>query len=158
MSFKATHIDTEKAKLEWFGGNKAALNLFFSLVDLMQIWDDLIDKDRDVSQQEINNVFLTALVYIPANPFYQSIRVEITPMFMTAVAAFEVANKFEQDKDEHGLEIAHNLRFAVGHIVVFMVQACIGYKKAMELLPEIWKIIVNERYEEYRKEHLNESV
>ena len=32
-------------------------------------------------------------------------------------------------------------------------------KLAIEKLnSEIWKIIVNERYEEYRKEHLNESV
>ena len=155
MSFKAAHIDTEKAKAEWFGGNQDALNLFFSLVALMQVWDDLVDKDREVSQQEINNAFLTALVYIPANPFYQTIRTEITPMFMTAVAAFEVANKFEQEKDEHGLEIAHNLRFAVGHVVVFMVQVCVGYERAMEILPDVWKIIVNERYDEYRKEHLN---
>jgi hypothetical protein len=155
MSFKAAHIDTEKAKLEWFGGNQDALNLFFMLVDLMQTWDDLVDKDREVSQSEINNAFLVALVYMPSNPFYQLIREQVTPMWMTAVAAFEVANKFEQDKDEHGLEIAHNLRFAVGHVVVYMVQVCVGYEKSKELLPNIWKTIVNERYDEYRKEHLN---
>jgi hypothetical protein len=155
MSFKAAHIDFEKAKAEWFGGNQDALNLFFMLADLSQIWDDLVDKDRDVSQQEINNAFLIALVYIPSNPFYQTIREQITPMWMTAISAFEVANKFEQEKNEHGLEIAHNLRFALGHVVAFMVQNCLGYKKAIEVLPDIWKIIVNERYDEYRKEHLN---
>jgi hypothetical protein len=155
MTFKAAHIDLEKAKIEWFGGNQDALNLFFMLVDLVQTWDDLVDKDREVSQQEVNNAFLIALVYIPSNPFYQAIREQITPMWMTVISAFEVANKFEQDKDEHGLEIAHNLRFAAGHVVTFMVQTCLGYEKAREVLPNIWKIIVNERYDEYRKEHLN---
>ncbi len=155
MTFKAAHIDLEKAKVEWFGGNKDALNLFFMLVDLVQTWDDLVDRDREVSQQEINNAFLVALVYVPSNPFYQAIREQITPMWMTVISAFEVANKFEQDKDEHGLEIAHNLRFAGGHIAAFMVQTCLGYERAREVLPDIWKIIVNERYDEYRKEHLN---
>jgi hypothetical protein len=36
-----------------------------------------------------------------------------------------------------------------------MVQVCVGYEKSKELLPGIWKTIVNERYDEYRKEHLN---
>ena len=155
MSFKAAHIDLEKAKTEWFGGNQDALNLFFMLADISQIWDDLVDNDREVSSQEINNAFLIALVYIPSNPFYQTIREQITPMWMTVISAFEVANKFEQEKNEHGLEIAHNLRFALGHVVAFMVQTCVGYAKSREILPDIWKIIVNERYDEYRKEHLN---
>ena len=102
MTFKATHIDLEKAKVEWFGGNKDALNLFFMLVDLVQTWDDLVDKDREVSQQEVNNAFLVALVYIPSNPFYQTIREQITPMWMTVISAFEVANKFEQEKMSTG--------------------------------------------------------
>ena len=67
MTFKAAHIDLEKAKVEWFGGNKDALNLFFMLVDLVQTWDDLVDRDREVRQQEINNAFLVALVYSALN-------------------------------------------------------------------------------------------
>ena len=77
------------------------------------------------------------------------------PMWLTVISAYEVANKFEQDKDEHGVEIAHNLRYAVGHIVAYMVQVCVGYEKSKEILPEVWKSIVFERFDDYRKEHLN---
>jgi hypothetical protein len=147
--------NSREGKLEWFGGNHDALNMYRMLVDLAHTWDDLVDKDRDLPTDHINNAFLIALVYMPANIFYRSIQEQIMPMWLTVVSAYEVANKFEQDKDEHGVEIAHNLRYAVGHIVAYMVQVCVGYEKSKEILPEVWKSIVFERFDDYRKEHLN---
>ena len=144
-----------EGKLEWFGGNQDALNMYRMLVDLAHTWDDLVDKDRELPVDHINNSFLIALVYMPANAFYRSIQEQIMPMWLTVVSAYEVANKFEQDKDEHGVEIAHNLRYAVGHIVAYMVQVCVGYEKSKEIMPEVWKSIVFERFDDYRKEHLN---
>jgi hypothetical protein len=148
-------INTSVGKLEWFGGNEYALQMYRMLVDLVHTWDDLIDKDKDVSDVEINNAFLIALVYMPSNPFYRQIQEHIMPMWITILSAYEVANKFERDKDAHGLEIAHNLRFAAGHVVSYMVQACVGYEKSREIMPEVWKAIVDERFDDYREEHLN---
>ena len=148
-------IGENKGKLEWFGGNQDALNMYRMLVDIVHTWDDLIDRDKEVPDADINNAFLIALVYMPANPFYQSIQAQIMPMWLTVLSAYEVANKFERDKDEHGIEIAHNLRYAAGHVVAYMVQACVGYEKAKEIMPEIWKVIVDDRIDDYRKEHLN---
>ena len=148
-------IDSKVGKLEWFGGNEHALQMYRMLVDLVHTWDDLIDRDREVSEQEINNAFLIALVYMPINPFYRQIQEHVMPMWVTVLSAYEVANKFERDKDAHGLEIAHNLRFAAGHVVSYMVQACVGYEKSREIMPDIWKAIVDERFDAYRKEHLN---
>jgi hypothetical protein len=147
--------NNQEGKLEWFGGNQDALNIYRMLVDLAHTWDDLVDKDKDVPTDHINNAFLIALVYMPANAFYRSIQEQIMPMWLTVISAYEVANKFEQDKDEHGVEIAHNLRYAIGHMVAYMVQVCVGYEKSKEFLPEVWKSIVFERFDDYRKEHLN---
>ena len=147
--------NSQEGKLEWFGGNQDALNMYRMLIDLAHTWDDLVDKDRELPADHINNAFLITLVYMPSNIFYRSIQEQIMPMWLTVVSAYEVANKFEQDKDEHGVEIAHNLRYAVGHIVSYMVQVCVGYEKSKEILPEVWKSIVFERFDEYRKEHLN---
>ena len=146
---------TEEEKLAWFNGNKDALALFYNLVDLVHIWDDLIDKDKPVNDDDINKAFLIALVYMPANPFYKQIQEQVLPMWITAASAFEVANKFEKTKDEHGIEIAHNLRYAAGHVVAYMSIVCLGYEKAKQYLPTIWKTIVDDRFDDYRKEHLN---
>jgi hypothetical protein len=148
-------IESNNGKLEWFGGNQDALNMFRMIVALTHTWDDLIDKDKEVAAEDINNAFMIALVYMPANPFYQQIQNQILPLWIIAMSAYNVANKFERDKDEHGLEIAHNLRYSAGHVIAYMVEVCVGREKAQQILPEVWKDIVFERYDDYRKEHLN---
>ena len=142
-------------KLEWFGGNQDALNMYRMFVDLSHLWDDLVDKDKEATEDEINNAFLICLVYLPANPFYRSIQEQILPMWLTVVSAYQTANKFERDKDVHGIEIAHGLRYAAGNIVAYMMYVCVGPEKAKEFLPDMWKNIFFERYDDYRKEHLD---
>jgi hypothetical protein len=148
-------MNNKEGKLEWFGGNQDALNLFRMLVDLAHAWDDLIDKDKDIADERINNAFLICLVYMQANPFYRSIQEQVWPMWLTVVSAYETANTYERNKDEHGIEIAHGLRYAAGHIVAYAVHVCVGPEKAKEFLPEMWKHIIVERFDEYREEHLN---
>jgi len=148
-------MNNKEGKLEWFGGNEDALRMFHAFADLSHIWDDLVDKDRPVSANKINQAFLTCLVYLPANPFYRSIQNEILPMWLTVVSAYETANFFEATKDAHGIEIAHGLRYAAGNIMAYAVYVCVGSEKAKEFLPEMWKTIFFERFDEYRKEHLN---
>ena len=144
-----------EGKLEWFGGNQDALNMFYAFTDLAHIWDDMVDKDKPVSADKINHAFLTCLVYLPANPFYRSIQDQIMPMWLTVVSAYETANFFEATKDQHGIEIAHGLRYAAGNIMAYAVYVCVGTEKAKEVLPEMWKTIFYERFDEYRKEHLD---
>jgi hypothetical protein len=142
-------------RLEWFGGNQDALNMYRMFIDLSHTWDDLVDKDNGGDEASINNAFLIALVYLPSNPFYRSIQEQVLPMWMMVVSAYEIANKFEKDKDEHGIEIAHSLRYAAGHIIAYALHVCVGPQKAKEVLPLLWKDIFFERFDTYRKEHLN---
>lgn len=144
-----------EGKLEWFGGDKDALNMYRLFIDLAHTWDDLVDKDKDVSEDAINYAFAIALVYLPANPFYQRIQSQILPMWLTVISAYQTANKFEQEKDEHGLEIAHTLRYAAGNIIAYAVHVCVGQEEAKKYLPEVWKSIVVERFDNYRMEHTN---
>jgi len=142
-------------KLEWFGGNTDALSMYRMLVDLAHLWDDLVDKDKDVTEFDINNSFLICLVYLPLNPFYQQIQRDVMPMWITVVSAYQTANKFEREKDERGLEAAHMLRYAAGNILAYAIHVCVGPEKATDYIPEMWKDVVNERFAEYREEHLN---
>jgi hypothetical protein len=76
-------------------------------------------------------------------------------MWLVVVSSFETANKFERDKDPHGIEIAHSLRYAAGNILAYAVHVCVGPEKAKEILPDVWKAVFYERFDNYRKEHLN---
>ena len=92
-------MHNQKGKLEWFNGNQDALNLYRMFVSLSHTWDDLVDKDNEVSAEEVNNAFMIALVYMPANPFYRRIQDQIMPMWLMVLSAYETANKYEADKD-----------------------------------------------------------
>jgi hypothetical protein len=147
--------ELDEKRLGWFGGNTDALNMYRMFIDLLHTWDDMVDKDRELTEDQINSAFLMCLVYLPSNPFYVHIQRDIMPMWITVVSAYQTGNKFERDKDAHGIEIAHNLRYAAGHILAYAVHVCVGPEKAKEVLPELWKDIVFERFDDYRKEHLN---
>lgn len=144
-----------QANPDWFGGNQDAINLFDMLIDLAHTWDDLVDKDKDVTEAKINNAFMICLVYLPCNPFYQSIQRDVMPMWITVVSAYQTANHYEKTKDAHGVEIAHTLRYAAGQIIAYAVHVCVGPEKAAEYLPDVWKALVIERFDDYRKEHIN---
>jgi len=135
-------MNIEEGKLEWFGGNQDALNMFRLFVDLSHIWDDLVDKDNPVSDDRINHAFLCCLVYLQANPFYRSIQEQVLPMWISVVSAYDTANKFETQKDEHGLEIAHGLRYAAGHIITYAVHVCVGEKKPKSICPKFGKLYI----------------
>jgi hypothetical protein len=143
----------EDGKLEWFGGDENALKMYRSLIFLAHAWDDLVDKDKDLSEQTINQAFMTALVWLPTNPFYRAIQDSVFPMWVVVVSSYEVANRFERDKDAHGLEIAHGLRYAAGNIIAYAMHVCLG-DKARDYLPEMWKNVFFERFDDYRQEHL----
>jgi hypothetical protein len=139
-------------KLEWFGGNEDALNMYRMLIDLTHTWDDLVDKDNDVSSEDVNRAFAIALIYLPSNPFYRSIESAVIPMLLMSLSAYQTSNHFEKNKDEHGIEIAHILRYSAGHIVSYAVNVCVGPEKAKKFMPEIWKDIVFERFDDYKNE------
>ncbi len=91
-----------EGKLEWFGGNQDALNMYRMFVDMTHVWDDLVDKDRSLSEDDINRAFMIALVYLPANSFYRSIQQAIMQMLLTTMSAYNTANHIEKTKDIHG--------------------------------------------------------
>lgn len=140
--------------IEWFGGNQAAFNMYEMLKDLAHTWDDIVDGEPR-TEYDINQAFAVALLHLPLNPFYRQIQDTILPMWEMVISAYETANQFEREKSPHGLEIAHGLRYAAGHIAAFAIIRCVGYEKAREYLPLMWKDIVFERFSEYLAEHID---
>jgi len=141
--------------LTWFKGNTAARDLFNHFVELSHIWDDLVDKDKAVSTEQINRAFILALVVIPENPVYQALGQEMRTLFSTAIAGYLTANAYEETLDSHGLEIAHTLRYAVAHVFIFLITKLHGIEEAVPILQEAMKEMIPERFADYIKERQN---
>lgn len=142
-------------KIEWFAGDLNGLDIYNCMETLAHTWDDLVDGDKSVSQAQINEAFRIALVRLPANPLYAHLQKQLLPLWEMVIDAYEIANSFENEKDLKGLEIAHTLRYAAGHIVGCVVRKIGGLDHAREVMPEIWKQIVAENFNDYVKEHLD---
>ena len=147
---------SSEQRLAWFGGNTDGAAIYDMFIKLSHTWDDIIDKDPNLTDDAVNEAFKIALIYLPSNRLYQSILPQILPMWVPVIAAYETANKYEKDKDTHGIEIAHSLRYAAGNILTYVLITCVGTEKAKCVLPELWKDIFFERFDDYRKEHLND--
>ena len=53
-----------------YKGDPEAIRVSHELVLLLHVWDDLIDKDREVSAHEINAAFVAALCGIGGSPLW----------------------------------------------------------------------------------------
>lgn len=138
--------------MDWFNGNSDAQDLYEKLVFVAHLWDDLVDGESR-SEDDINNAFMFCLVHIPANKLYRTYQVQLAPLIHTAVVGYMTATKMEKSGDMHQVEIAHGLRYAVAQVAVFMVVLTNTHERALEILPELWKQMMPERWEEYSKEH-----
>lgn len=138
---------------EWFGGNEEAARFVAQLCDVAHTWDDLIDRDTPVSEEAINRCFESALLRIPANPFYQTHFAALSPLLFTGVLGYLTANRMERSGDAHQIEIAHGLRYAVAHVAVFAIAVTNPPEKVHEMLPEVWMWLMPERFADYLKEH-----
>lgn len=140
-------------KLEWFNGDKNALLMYRYIADLAHIWDDLIDKDNPVNESDINYAFSIPLVILPSNPFYRSIQDQITPLWVSTIMAYRLANDLERDGKSHGIEISHGLRYAAGNIISYALTAIWGADGAAAYMKDVWLDIMPERFNDYLKEH-----
>ena len=138
---------------EFFGGNNDAARLVANLCDVAHTWDDLVDKDSPVSEEQVNRCMSLALVGIPSNPFYQTHHSALLPLIYTGVLGYLTANRMEKSGDAHQLEIAHGLRYAVAHVAAFAVGVTNTPDQAVLILPEAWKEWMPERFADYSKEH-----
>lgn len=76
-----------------------------------QFWDDLIDRDKELQDDEINQAMEILILRIPSNPFYIAHRDKILPILQVTIYKWYQANKYEATK-EH-LDKAYMLRAGI---------------------------------------------
>ncbi len=83
---------------------------------ISQIWDDLIDQDRDVHPQDINRIMWIALLEVPANPFFQKYANDLIPVMRQYIIDWLDANELEKG-NSHDISVAYVLRDSASQLL-----------------------------------------
>ncbi|HEY6022524.1 MAG TPA: hypothetical protein VIY48_22465 [Candidatus Paceibacterota bacterium] len=127
-------------RLEYFlKGDKQALLYCLDVLYVAHCWDDLIDRDKDVSAEDINQAFIKSLGTIPQNQFYLYCQAALLPMMCNALTMWLESNELRKGgADERATA------FTLMHVVVDIVHFCIvikgGIEWAREVGTEFWQL------------------
>ena len=118
-------------------GNKDAVRFCIDVTFIAHVWDDLIDKDKERTNEEISNAFKTALIDIPSNPFYLAYINDLRPLMMNTILQWQDANKLEASGNSHDKHMAFMLRASFIQLFVYCAFLCGGGGWAETIGPEI---------------------
>lgn len=133
----------------WLLGDVAAMQFVIQLSRIIETWDDLIDKDKPVTDSEINTAFITALFTINGNPFFRRHVDYLLPVIMTTINAWLDANDTQTSDDpdtrtlafylkDYGIEVFLQMAFLIG-----------GYEHMRAVSKEMRTFLRNDTYSEW---------
>ena len=127
------------ALTRWFQGNGYAVRLALDIWSVIQVWDDLVDKDSEVGSDEINETFRKLIYTIPSNPFYAEHAHEFAPILHDMMIRWQIANTLEEEQSDGDLEKAWMLRAGVYQVFVYIASKAVDPVWAAIVGPEIWR-------------------
>lgn len=146
----ATYFDP-KVLSHWMKGDKSAIQFVEMICHVGHIWDDLIDKDKVVSDEEINKLFFDILVRLPRNPFYKKHFDHLNSVLVNSISNWLVATKLEREGGDYETSIAFILRSSYTDLVTQAALLVGDQKWACKVGEEVRRHAHHEMYEGYLK-------
>lgn len=140
---------TESELIRWaLAGNEDAIEFFDLVSGISQTWDDLIDRDRDVSPDAINGMMWSALVDLPLNPFYARHFSRLSTLMQQTILDWQTANALET-ADVKDRRVAFILRDSLAGVLVHCAYLIGGYDWAAQVAPAVRRYIHDEDFDAY---------
>lgn len=135
--------------LRWMKGDKSAADYVEMMCSIAHTWDDLIDKDKDVSDDDINKLFCDVLIALPQNAFYKKHFEHLNPVLANSISNWLVATKLERQGGDHERSIAFILRSSYVDLVTQAALLLGDQKWACEVGIEVRRFTHHETYGGY---------
>lgn len=135
----------------WFQGDQEASDWCFHIWNCIQVWDDLIDKNKDVSNHDIDNCFTMLLTNIPLNKFYEENKHYLLPIIISCVLQWKTANIFENSSNEDDINKAYVLRASYYELLMMVAYLIGGFEWASTVAPDIWRFY-GEKFKDFNNE------
>ena len=135
--------------MHFFKGNTDAIKLCMDLIYISHLWDDMVDKDKDRTDYEINDGFRIALVEIGANPFYLRYANQLHPLMMKSCLDYEALLPLERGTG-HDKTIAFTLRNSVLGILAYSIFLIGGMDWYRQVAPEFYRTMWDKLEEQFQ--------
>jgi hypothetical protein len=136
-------------KNKWFLGNEEAINFINSFFYAIELWDDLIDKDVPITDENINEVFTHLMFVLPQNKWFASNVSYYSPLIMSMINGFHDSNVMCKSDKKHLRNLAFHIRNLGTEIHIATAFLLGGYQHMREVSQEIREFFAFETFEEW---------
>lgn len=135
--------------------NVSAISLCILLGDVARIWDNLVDGDKPVSEDELHNVFWMLLVDLPENQFFRQYIDELRPIIRQIVIDYLDSEKLKYSSNPSHIQVSYVLRDTLHNIITHCAYLIGGKAWLDEVSLEIRKFAYAESMEQFIEEVRN---
>lgn len=138
------------AQLMAWLGDASAVQYVQMVGEASEFFDDLIDKDKPISDSWIVSMMYKLLIDMHVNPFFARYKNELVPIMSVAINAWLDANSLERGTDTQ-VSRAYVLRDLTIEILLHSIQLMRGrdYMRAVSL--EVREFFLHESLDEYKE-------
>lgn len=130
-------------------GHANAMAFCTVLFHVLHVWDDLEDRDKPISRDELDRAMYAALVVLPGNPFYQAHFRELNLLLEVAIQNWHAANEMERRGSEQDKHIAFITRSSYCDLAIACARLVGGYEWARRVTPMLRRFWHAEGFEGY---------
>jgi len=112
-------------------GNQQAVALIEGILHLAEVYDDLIDKDGRITNDDIHQAFNFMLFGLPANQVYRE-QPTIQVTIMNAMTTWRAANVMEKTGDTETLHASYVMRMSPYNVATHIVMCVAGQEAAIK--------------------------
>ena len=156
--------DQRKTDPSWFdkrdqlrfracNGDTHALMFLSSIMDAVEVWDDLIDRDNPVSDEKLTQTFLNLIFWLPQNPFFEAHKNYLLPIIMTCVNAWLDSNKLSESKVQRDRQAAWWLKQMGVELYGAVAFLMGGFDHMRSVSLEARTVLAHEDFTDYEQEH-----
>lgn len=144
---------SEQGLKELLLGNEHAFSFMLALARCSHIYDDLIDRDKPVSDSDIHELMWLTMFAIPTNPFFAAHADRLRPCILTGLLNWHAATEIERNGTVEELRLAHAMRYSLADVLLMVLEIVGGHAYAMQNARRARLMQQNDTWAHYLEEH-----
>lgn len=138
-------------KLREWVQDEWAIRFILDYSDAVELWDDLIDGDKEIDKAHVMRVFVNMLTVLPLNPFFNQYKSVLMPLINVALNAWLDSTALEKGTD-NDKAMAYVLRDYMHEIFIYTICLTRGHDYMRSVSLEVRHFFSShESLEDYRR-------